>query len=72
MMAVDVDVTSSISFGQPEILFEGEYDAASVGHQHYDISLEDDRFLMVKHGIPEGPVEVRVVLNWAEELKSKP
>ena len=71
MMAVDVDVTSSISFGQPEILFEGEYDAASVGHQHYDISLEDDRFLMVKHGIPEGPVEVRVVLNWAEELKSK-
>jgi hypothetical protein len=27
------------------------------------------RFLMVRHGEPLGPREVRVVLNWAEELR---
>ena len=37
-------------FGSPRLLFTGDYDSAEVGHQHYDISLDDERFLMVKHG----------------------
>jgi hypothetical protein len=69
MLATDVSYGSTISFGTPRVLFEGEYDAASVGHQHYDISLESDRFLMVRHGKPDGPRELRVVLNWPELLK---
>jgi serine/threonine protein kinase/Tol biopolymer transport system component len=69
MLAVNVDFRPAISFGQPRILFEGEYDAAEVGHQHFEISHDDTRFLMVKHGEPLGPREVRVVLNWSEELR---
>ena len=69
MFGVDVDDEAKTRFGAPRLLFTGRYDSAQVGHQHYDISLENDRFLMVKHGEPEGPGEVRVVLNWFEELK---
>ncbi|MCZ6616822.1 MAG: protein kinase [Gammaproteobacteria bacterium] len=56
--------------GRPRVLFTGEYDAAFLtGHQHYDISLDGKKFLMIKHGEPVGPSEVQVVLNWSEELK---
>ena len=51
------------------MLFTGEYDAAPLtGHQHYDISRDGKQFLMIKHGDPVGPNEVRVVLNWSDEL----
>jgi hypothetical protein len=70
MLMVDVSYGSTISFGRPQVLFEGEYDAATVGHQHYDISHDGMRFLMVKHGKPVGPREVRVVLNWGEEMRA--
>ncbi len=55
----------------PSTLFTAEYDSAPVGHQHYDVSLDGNQFLMIKHGDPSGPSEVRVVQNWFEELKSK-
>jgi serine/threonine protein kinase len=70
VLMVDVSYGSTISFGRPQVLFEGEYDAATVGHQHYDISHDGMRFLMVKHGEPVGPREVRVVLNWGEEMRA--
>ncbi len=71
MFAVDVGYEPTIRFGPPRLLFVGDYDSADVGHQHYDISLEDDRFLMIKHGEPDGPAEVRVVLNWSRELSRR-
>jgi hypothetical protein len=49
-------------------LFRGDYDAASVGHQHYDVDRERERFLMIKHGAVTGPSEVRVVLNWGTRV----
>ena len=70
MLMVDVSYGSTISFGLPQVLFEGEYDAATVGHQHYDISHDGMRFLMVKHGEPVGPRAVRVVLNWGDEMRT--
>ena len=71
MFAVAIDYEPTIRFGPPRLLFVGDYDSAEVGHQHYDISLDNERFLMIKHGVPDGPHEVRVVLNWSEELGSK-
>jgi Tol biopolymer transport system component len=68
MFVVAVDYEPSIRFDPPRLLFTGDYDMAKVGHQHYDISRNDRRFLMVRHGEPDGPSEVRVVLNWFEEL----
>jgi len=49
-------------------LFRGDYDAASVGHQHYDVDREGERFLMIKHGALTGPNEIRAVLNWGERV----
>ena len=55
-----------MSFSPSPLQSESEYDAAPLtGHQHYDISLDGERFLMIKHGDPPGPSEVHVVLNWA-------
>ena len=70
MLSVDVEYEPALRFGQPRVLFMGNYDAAAVGHQHYDISLDGKKFLMIKHGEPIGPGVVRVVLNWSEELKT--
>ncbi len=71
MLVVDVDYAPAFSAGRPRVLFTGKYDAAPLtGHQHYDISLDGKRFLMIKHGEPAGPSAVQVVLNWSEELKS--
>ena len=57
--------------GRPRLLFAGEYDAAFLtGHQHYDISRDGQRFLMIKHGEPDGPGQVQVVLNWLQEIDS--
>ncbi len=69
MLAVSVRYGTSLSFGKPRVLFEGVFDAAAVGHQHYDISGDATRFLMVRHGEPAGPRELRVVLNWKDELR---
>ena len=68
MFAVDIEREPALSFGTPELLFSGTYDAAHIGHQHFDVSLEGERFLMVKHGVAAGPTEVRVILNWLREL----
>jgi serine/threonine-protein kinase len=64
-----VDVTGGtggFSSGRPRLLFSGNYDTAPVGHQHYDVSRDGRRFLMIRHGESLGPAEVRVVLNWAQ------
>ena len=71
MFSVKVSYEPSFAVGAPEVLFSGDYDAAPIGHQHYDISHDGQRFLMIKHGQPSGPIEVRVVQNWFEELRDK-
>ena len=48
-----------------------KYDAAPIGHQHYDVSLDGKKFLMIKHGKMTGPDRLHLVLNWFEELRAK-
>ena len=68
MLRVNVEYAPTFSAGRPQVLFSGNYDAAAIGHQHYDVAHEGEKFLMIKHGETIGPREVRVVINWAEEL----
>ncbi len=70
MLVADVLDEPGFSVSQPRVLFRGQYDAAAIGHQHYDISLDDRRFLMIRHGETTGPSEVKVVLGWSEELRA--
>jgi hypothetical protein len=72
MMAVDVTTQPSFSLGKPHELFERHYLANTDGYArpNYDVSLDGRRFLMVKPVEGRtGPTQIKVVLNWTEELK---
>lgn len=70
MLVAEIEYGPVFRASRPRVLFSGKYDGAMVGHQHYDISRDSQKFLMIKHGEPVGPNEIRVVLNWSEELKA--
>ena len=68
-MAVSVEVGDSFRAGVPKLLFDGPYFADGTGHASYDVSPDGRRFLMIRN--PEGGLaELRVVLNFPEELKA--
>ena len=45
------------------------YDAAESGHQHYDLSADGSRFLMVRHGRRFHPDRIYVIENCLAKLK---
>ena len=42
-----------------------------VGSSNYDVSADDQRFLMVREDGPASASRIVVVLNWDEEVKAK-
>ena len=68
MMVVEVSTAGNFDAGRPRPLFEGRYETDI--WTNYDISTDGERFLMVRPG-PDAPRELRVVLNWFEELKER-
>ncbi len=70
MMAVPVRTGTTFSRDNPEVLFEGSYVRSRYGGitPYYDISLDGQRFLMIKQEQEEEP-QINVILNWTEELK---
>ncbi|OFW02902.1 MAG: hypothetical protein A3H94_08800 [Acidobacteria bacterium RIFCSPLOWO2_02_FULL_60_20] len=76
MMVVDVTTGPSFSAGKPRMLFEGLYTHAAgpeeVLFSNYDVSPDDQRFLMIEPSQQErNATQINVVLNWFEELKQK-
>lgn len=71
MMAVDISTQTSFVAGKPRMLFEGPYLPTSLTFPDYDVSLDGQRFLMLKPVEQEqaAPTQINVVLNWTEELK---
>jgi serine/threonine-protein kinase len=73
LMAVDVDTATVFSARAPRLLFEGPYEAPQQGRQIFDVSLDDQRFLMIKRAETSDAEalepELIVVQNWFEELK---
>ena len=71
MMKVDVEVMPAFRAGLPKELFRGTY-YSNVG-QHWDLSSDGKRFLMIKQAgaafAGEGPRKINIVVNWFEELK---
>jgi len=57
--------------GRPRLLFQGPYEPGVFAAQGYDVSRDGRRFLMVKTAREAQPSEVRVVVNWFEELKER-
>ena len=71
VMVVDVQTKPKFAAGIPRMLFEGTY-RSSPTEFYYDVAPDGQRFLMIKDdAAAEGTEELRVVLNWTEELKSR-
>ena len=71
MMAVDVTTKTALVAGKPEVLFEGRYDERTLPRANYDVTPDSRRFLMVKTNERQAPTQLKVVLNWFEELKRR-
>ena len=65
VMAVDVATTREPQLGRPRVLFDGRYLPS------YDVAPDGDRFVMIQVEEEEPPTEIRIVLNWFDELEQK-
>jgi serine/threonine-protein kinase len=74
MMAVEVETSPAFQARTPKMLFEAEHAQSFDGSgQDYDVSPDGRRFVMLKQGVaPQAQAgEMRVVLNWFEELRRR-
>jgi serine/threonine protein kinase/Tol biopolymer transport system component len=73
MMSVNVTTQPSFSASKPGTLFTfGDQHTGPAGTPDYDVSLDDQRFLMLKPSEQaQAATHINVVLNWSEELKQK-
>jgi hypothetical protein len=71
MVAVPVQTGADFSFGKPEVLFEDGSLIGSGGSQRFDVTADGQRFLMVRDTNRIQGTQLRVVLNWHEEVKAK-
>ena len=69
MMAVPVQISPAFTIGKPRMLFEGNWTANSITNADYDVSADGQRFLMVEAEKSAVAAELRVVVNWFEELQ---
>lgn len=65
MMAVPIAGGKTLTIGRPRVLFEGEDLGDLVAN--YDVAPDGERFLVARS--TEATTELKVVLNWVEELK---
>lgn len=56
--------------GKPRLLFEGRYDAPAV-RANYDVTADDQHFIMVKSTERPDVAQLHVIVNWGEELKQR-
>jgi hypothetical protein len=68
---VDVRTDGGFATGKPRLLFERPGYASTSPIRSYDLSLDSQRFLMVKgeQRKPSPVTEMILVQNWFEELK---
>jgi eukaryotic-like serine/threonine-protein kinase len=70
IMAVDVAPSPTLAVGKPRLLFERPFDSSSTFWPNYDVSLDAQRFIMVKRlDQDESLAQINVMLNWGDELK---
>jgi Tol biopolymer transport system component len=67
VLAVETQTEPEFRAGPPHVLFEGLYDLAPYGEQHYDVSPDGQQFAMIRlQALPQ----VNINLHWLEELKT--
>ena len=64
-MAVSVEANDNFSVSRPRHVLDGQYWLDATGHVAFGV-FPDEKLLMIDTGQAN---EIRVVLNWVEELK---
>jgi serine/threonine-protein kinase len=69
-MSVAVDTRSTFQNGTPKTLFNGVYDLRSNSGVSYDVDPKGNRFFMIRLAEnANSTAQVRIVLNWFDELR---
>ncbi len=72
LVAVQVTVDPTFAAGQREVLFSaGAAYLFTEGQASYDVSADDQRFVMLRIGNVNAGPEIIWIENWAEELKER-
>ena len=72
MMVAEITSQPSFSVSKPKMLFQGPYLPTAATTPNYDVSLDGQRFLMLKAVEQEqAATQINVVVNWFEELKRR-
>ncbi len=69
LIAVQVVRDPSFSLGTHISLFSVERYKTDAFHRGYDVTRDDQRFLMIRQEVGEDEGELILVLNWLEEVK---
>ena len=71
LLAATIDADTTFRWSAPTQVFAGDYAAPNESRQTYDVSLDGERFLMIKDVVDESgpPAQIIVVENWFEELE---
>jgi serine/threonine-protein kinase len=73
IMSVEVRTEQGIVAGEPRVMVSGDYGAefTSSGSQTYDVANDGRRFLLTQNVEQSTPRQIRIVLNWFDELKER-
>lgn len=71
MMSVPVTAGSTFTPGVPTRLFSGRFYFTRPGDPNYDVSLDDQRFLMVLPGNTEGADRLNVIQGWTKRVEQR-
>ena len=69
MMAVNVSTTPKLEIGTPRQLFRSSFPEDLYGDRSFDVMPDGEHFLMFEPD-PAAAPELRVIRNWAAELKA--
>lgn len=72
MMSVGVSTQPRFTATAPRLFFRGAYEepARPDWPRNYAVSLDDQRFIMIR-GEESAPAQIHVVLSWLEELRAR-
>ncbi len=73
LVAVQVSTDPAFALGQQEVLFSVAAYMRNLAYTLYDVTPDDQRFVMLRIGDDENAVASELILveNWAEELRER-
>ena len=66
-----VETEPTFAPGQAEVLFSATEFRSTAAEPRYDVTPDDERFIMIRQTGETGAGEIIVVVNWFEELRQR-